>query len=29
MILGLGIDIIDNHRIRDTIKKYGNRFKKR
>ena len=29
MIIGLGIDIIDNRRIEKTIKKYGYRFKKR
>ena len=29
MIVGLGIDIIDNRRIEKTIKKYGLKFKKR
>ena len=29
MIVGLGIDIIDNRRIENTIKKYGLKFKKR
>ena len=29
MIVGLGIDIIDNRRIEKTIKKYGQKFKKR
>ena len=29
MVVGLGIDIIDNRRIENTIKKYGLKFKKR
>ena len=29
MIIGLGTDIIDNRRIKDTIKKFGSKFKKR
>ena len=29
MIVGIGSDIIDNRRIKKTINKYGNRFKKR
>ena len=29
MIVGLGSDIIDNRRIKNTIKKYGSKFKKR
>ena len=29
MIVGLGIDIIDNRRIANTIKKFGLKFKKR
>ena len=29
MIIGLGTDIVDNRRINDTLKKFGNKFKKR
>ena len=29
MIIGLGTDIIDNRRIKDTLKKFGSKFKKR
>ena len=29
MIIGIGIDIIDIRRIKKTVKKYGERFKKR
>ena len=29
MILGIGVDIIDNRRVEKIIKKYGKRFKKR
>ena len=29
MIIGLGIDIIENKRIANILKKYGNKFKKR
>ena len=29
MIIGIGTDIIDNRRIEKTLKKFGNKFKKR
>ena len=29
MIIGIGTDIIDNQRIQKTLKKFGNKFKKR
>ena len=29
MIIGLGIDIIDNRRIKNTLSKFGNKFKQR